>query len=177
MKHCIGADVIFGDATVEEGEQPVFINFKWQSDRIPVYEVQTNELLNKLNTTQFNDFQEVQDCMSDYLKTNTEVDVPVNRLGDYWVSIQAYDAYNNIYATRGDDIINVQSDMPDIEILVNQEDSNNTLDFFVGNATYDPSVEDERVHLLTPDEINDAAHRSAERNNAIVLVNKVTFHA
>ena len=87
LKHCIGADVIFGDATVEEGEQPVFINFKWQSDRIPVYEVQTNELLNKLNTTQFNDFQEVQDCMSDYLKTNTEVDVPVNRLGDYWVSI------------------------------------------------------------------------------------------
>ena len=82
LKHCIGADVIFGDATVEEGEQPVFINFKWQSDRIPVYEVQTNELLNKLNTTQFNDFQEVQDCMSDYLKTNTEVDVPVNRLGD-----------------------------------------------------------------------------------------------
>jgi hypothetical protein len=157
LKHCIGADVIFGDATVEEGEQPVFINFKWQSDRIPVYEVQTNELLNKLNTTQFNDFQEVQDCMSDYLKTNTEVDVPVNRLGDYWVSIQAYDAYNNIYANRGDDIINVQSDMPDIEILVNQEDSNNTLDFFVGNATYDPSVEDERVHLLTPDEINDAS--------------------
>ena len=157
LKHCIGADVIFGDATVEEGEQPVFINFKWQSDRIPVYEVQTNELLNKLNTTQFNDFQEVQDCMSDYLKTNTEVDVPVNRLGDYWVSIQAYDAYNNIYANRGDDIINVQSDMPDIEILVNQEDSNNTLDFFVGNATYDPSVEDERVHLLTPDEIDDAS--------------------
>ena len=89
LKHCMGADVIFGDATVEEGEQPVFINFKWQSDRMPIYEIDTSSMLDKLESTPFENFQEVQDCIIDpnYLTTNTEVDIPVNRLGDYWVSV------------------------------------------------------------------------------------------
>lgn len=159
LKHCVGADVIFGDATVEEGEQPVFVNFKWQSDRMPIYEIDTSSMLDKLESTRFENFQEVQNCIIDpsYLTTNTKVDIPVNRLGDYWVSVQAYDAYNNVYTNRSDDIITVQTDMPGIEILVNQEDSNNDFDFFVENVTYDPSIDDEHVRLLDFQEVLDVS--------------------
>jgi hypothetical protein len=75
-------------------------------------------------------------------------------LGEYRVSVQAYDGYNNIYANSGDDSVVVTAGEPDIEILVNQEQSGNSLEFYSRNFVYGT---DSEVSLLDETETRDVS--------------------
>ena len=86
-KFCNSAEVIFGDSTVEEGEQPVFVNYKWISDRIPVYDFDREKFKQDLNDESLDDMQKFYDVMTRNVVVNSEVDVPVNRLGEYRVNV------------------------------------------------------------------------------------------
>jgi hypothetical protein len=70
-----------------------------------------------------------------------DADVPVNRLGVYEVQVKAFDAYNNTFINKSDDTVTVRTEMPKIDIIVNQEKSGNSTEFYGKNMTMNPSTD------------------------------------
>ena len=61
---------------------------------------------------------------------NNKVEVPVNRLGEYSITVKAYDAFNNIFVNKSDDKWKVTSKFINIETVANQVNSSNDFSFY-----------------------------------------------
>lgn len=133
-KQCKSADVFFAQTFREEetGEQVIGVNYTYESDRVPLYKLD----LSKINPS-YTDYKSLYNSLDNAVTCNTDVDIPVNRLGKYKVSVKAYDSYNNIFSNKSDDICEVKSKMPSIDIVVNSEYSNNDNDFYRYNKEAD----------------------------------------
>lgn len=139
QKECRAADIVFSEtATQGMGEQDIRINYSYSSDRLHIAEFPTKEQAEEiLSEKTFDDFQQMYDFIDSLVVKNTEVDIPVNRIGTYIVSVKAYDAYNNTFASTSDDFIEVKAASPSIDIIVNQGKSDNSIEFYKENITSD----------------------------------------
>ena len=118
-----GCELVFGEE-LESSEQPITVNYTYLSDRVPIYTVDRN----KLKT--ISDYKEIDQCVS----TNRYVDVSVNRLGNYTVSVNAYDYYNNIFVNNSDDTTIVNTKPISLDIILNQQEVVNNKDFYQKNS-------------------------------------------
>ena len=151
---CTGAEIIFEEASTDGiGEQEIRINYRYDSERKPVYDADPSTLKAQLDGRRFNDYGEFYDVLDGLVKSNSDVDVPVNRLGTYEVQVKAYDAYNNAFFNKSDDTVTVRTEMPSIDIIINQEESGNSPEFYRDNIVLDPSTDamgsDEMASLET----------------------------
>lgn len=118
-----GCELVFGEE-LESSEQPITVNYTYLSDRVPIYTVDREKLKTASNYT------EIDKCVS----TNRYVDVSVNRLGNYTVSVNAYDYYNNIFVNNSDDITTVTTKPISLDIILNQQEVVNNKDFYSKNS-------------------------------------------
>lgn len=118
-----GCELTFGEE-LESSEQPITVNYTYMSDRVPIYTVDRT----KLTTATSN--EEIDECVS----TNRYVDVSVNRLGNYTVSVNAYDYYNNIFVNNSDDTTSVTTKPISLDIILNESELVNNKDFYHYNA-------------------------------------------
>ena len=116
-----GCELEFGEE-LESSEQPINVNYTYMSDRVPIY---TIDSLNDVST---------QDDIEKCVHTNKYVDVSVNRLGNYTVSVNAYDYYNNIFVNQSDDITTVTTKPISLDIILNESELVNNKDFYHYNA-------------------------------------------
>lgn len=115
QKYCIGAEVEFNDPNREDyGEQVISVNYKYKSERVRIY-TYTHVTGNK------RDFTELFDAVNANVIINDKIDIPVNRLGNYTVTVNAYDAWNNIFTNKNDDICSVKTKRASIDIILNQD--------------------------------------------------------
>lgn len=121
-KYCNGAEI--GFRFTDEKEQEIKIDYTYESERVPVYEFDSESFVTEMRDASVTN-QEFYDLMCGKIIENTSVNIPVNRLGDYVVSVKAYDAYNNIYTNESDDKCRVSVREPSIEIIVNQDNAYN----------------------------------------------------
>ena len=90
----------------------IYTNYTYLSDRVPIYtfnEETASDLLNSDET--FNLFE----LLEQNTELNTSVPLKVNRLGEYKVSVQAFNAYNNIFTNESDKTYTVYSTPINIE--------------------------------------------------------------
>lgn len=116
-----GCELEFGEE-LESSEQPINVNYTYMSDRVPIY---TIDSLKNVKT---------QDDIEKCVHTNKYVDVSVNRLGNYTVSVNAYDYYNNIFVNQSDDITTVTTKPISLDIILNESELVNNKDFYHYNA-------------------------------------------
>ena len=137
-KQCNGAIITFEEPNREDyGEQVININYSYKSDRVPIYTLDKSAIRNS-----YSSMKELFDAVEKNTHFNTKIDVPVNRLGDYVVTVNAYDAWNNVFTNKSDDICSVTTQRMSIDMIVNQDYSNNMSDFFRDNKQIDPSTND-----------------------------------
>lgn len=118
-----GCELEFGEE-LESSEQPINVNYTYMSDRVPIYTIDSSSLKNA----------ETQDDIEKCVHTNKYVDVSVNRLGNYTVSVNAYDYYNNIFVNQSDDITTVTTKPISLDIILNESELVNNKDFYHYNA-------------------------------------------
>lgn len=116
-----GCELEFGEE-LESSEQPITVNYTYMSDRVPVYTI--DSLKNVKGQ------EDIEKCVH----TNKYVDVSVNRLGNYTVSVNAYDYYNNIFVNQSDDITTVTTKPISLDIILNESELVNNKDFYHYNA-------------------------------------------
>ena len=137
-KQCNGVIITFEEPNREDyGEQVININYSYKSDRVPIYTLDKSAIRNS-----YSSMKELFDAVETNTHFNTKIDVPVNRLGDYVVTVNAYDAWNNVFTNKSDDICSVTTQRMSIDMIVNQDYSNNMSDFFRDNKQIDPSTND-----------------------------------
>lgn len=95
------------------------------SDREHVYSFNKKSIISK----NFTSMKRLLDTIESNTEMNTIIEVPVNRTGYYSVTVKAYDAYNNIFTNKDDDSCFVSTQLPDIDIIINSEYSDNKDDF------------------------------------------------
>lgn len=61
---------------------------------------------------------------------NDTINIAVNHLGNYNVQVNVFDKYNHIFANKGLSSLNLITKPIGYNIIVNQENSNNTMDFY-----------------------------------------------
>ncbi len=132
-----GCELVFGEE-LESSEQPITVNYTYLSDRVPIYTVDSS----KLKTATSN--AEIDKCVS----TNRYVDVSVNRLGNYTVSVNAYDYYNNIFVNNSDDTTTVTTKPISLDIILNQQEVVNNKDFYNRNSLGDKLKNTEQEQLF-----------------------------
>lgn len=118
-----GCELEFGEE-LESSEQPINVNYTYMSDRVPIYTIDSSSLKNA----------ETQDDIEKCVHTNKYVDISVNRLGNYTVSVNAYDYYNNIFVNQSDDITTVTTKPISLDIILNESELVNNKDFYHYNA-------------------------------------------
>ena len=139
---CTAAEIIFEEASTDGiGEQEIRINYRYDSERKPVYEADPNSIKTTLERKWFNSYNEFYENLDRLVTVTGEMDVPVNRLGSYEVQVKAFDAYNNAFFNKSDDMVTVRTEMPSIDIIVNQDYSGNSPEFYKSNMTMDPSTD------------------------------------
>lgn len=116
-----GCELEFGEE-LESSEQPINVNYTYMSDRVPVYTIDSLKNVK--------DQEDIEKCVH----TNKYVDVSVNRLGNYTVSVNAYDYYNNIFVNQSDDITTVTTKPISLDIILNESELVNNKDFYHYNA-------------------------------------------
>lgn len=128
QKDCDGAVITFAEPYNDDkqNEQQISISYEYKSDRQRIYNFNRPVSLS-------GDLRSILSEIEENTELNTEVKVPVNRLGTYQVSVKAYDAYNNIFNAKDDDTFKVCCGIPEMDIILNSEYSNNSEDFFKGN--------------------------------------------
>lgn len=133
-----GCELVFGEE-LESSEQPITVNYTYLSDRVPIYTVNRDKLKTAANN------EEIDKCVS----TNRYVDVSVNRLGNYTVSVNAYDYYNNIFVNNSDDTTSVTTKPISLDIILNQQEVVNDKDFYSKNSLGDKLLDTEQKDLFT----------------------------
>lgn len=149
-KFCHGAEITFGESYRDsEQEQYIRIDYTYESDRLPIYEFNQTQFKSETERTKHESYADFYSNISDYLTYNTSVDIPVNRLGTYTVSVKAFDSYNNTFVNKSDDYLTVNATTPDIDIVVNQETSENEPTFFRENISGTELTNTEKQALLS----------------------------
>lgn len=121
---CTGAEIVFEEASTDGiGEQQIRINYRYDSERKPVYSADPSTIKETLERSWFSSFGDLYSTLETMVEPTGDADVPVNRLGQYEVYVKAYDAYNTAYVNKSDDTVTVRTEMPSIDIIVNQEQS------------------------------------------------------
>ena len=126
-KFCKGAEI--GFRFTDEKEQEIRVDYTWESERVPIYDFSSDEFVQQVNDTSLT-AQSFYDTLDSYVTENVSVNIPVNRIGDYVVSVKAYDAYNNTYTNESDDKCRVCVCEPSMEIIVNQKNASNGIWFY-----------------------------------------------
>ena len=149
-KYCKEARVDFSQPNTEDVnvEQQIHVSYKYSSDRTPIYEYD-NSGVSGCKT-----FKDVLDYMDEHTKLNTEIDIPVNRLGDYTVSVKAYDSYNNVYTNSNNDVCSITVRRPDINIYLNSDYSNNETDFYKSNIEGTKLDDSEKALIMNDVSLN-----------------------
>ena len=149
-KYCKEARVDFSQPNTEDAnvEQQIHVSYKYSSDRTPIYEYD-NSGVSGCKT-----FKDVLDYMDEHTKLNTEIDIPVNRLGDYTVSVKAYDSYNNVYTNSNNDVCSITVRRPDINIYLNSDYSNNETDFYKSNIEGTKLDDSEKALIMNDVSLN-----------------------
>lgn len=129
-----GCELEFGEE-LESSEQPINVNYTYMSDRVPIYTIDSLKNVK--------DQEDIEKCVH----TNKYVDVSVNRLGNYTVSVNAYDYYNNIFVNQSDDITTVTTKPISLDIILNESELVNNKDFYHYNAkgTYMSNTETDEL--------------------------------
>lgn len=129
-----GCELEFGEE-LESSEQPINVNYTYMSDRVPIYTIDSLKNVK--------DQEAIEKCVH----TNKYVDVSVNRLGNYTVSVNAYDYYNNIFVNQSDDITTVTTKPISLDIILNESELVNNKDFYHYNAkgTYMSNTETDKL--------------------------------
>lgn len=144
-KFCKAAEITFGESYRDsEQEQYIRIDYTYESDRLPIYEFDHTGFTDAMNGHNNTGYSEFYDKIGDYVTYNTTVDIPVNRLGTYTVSVKAFDSYNNTFVNKSDDYVTVDCVSPKIDVIVNQEHSGNQPDFYQETTVIDSSTGEER---------------------------------
>lgn len=143
-KFCKSADVYFDESVREEnvGEQIIGVKYTYESERNPVY------TLTKKFNSKYSSFKDLYKSIENIVNINKDTNIFVNRLGNYTVSVKAYDAYNNIFTNKSDDICTVRALKPSIDIIVNSENSNNASDFYKENIDSSVVLSNEETKQL-----------------------------
>ena len=144
-KMCKGAEITF--RFTDEKEQEISLDYTYESERVPVYEFDSSSFVADVRNTSLS-AQEFYDRMDSRITENASVDIPVNRLGDYIVSVKAYDAYNNIYTNESDDKCSVKAMEPGIEVIVNQENASNGIWFYKESPDGDELSNAEKIEVI-----------------------------
>ena len=131
---CNSAELNFSESS-NHTEQRISVSYQYDTERIPIYTFDQDAVQTDVSqTTSYESFNEYYRMLESYTKTNTKVDVPVNRLGNYVVSVTAFDSYNNMFNNESDDAVNVDAARPGIQIILNQANSSNDSDFYGSNV-------------------------------------------
>ena len=134
-KQCDGATISFSEPNREDyGEQNINISYTYKSDRVPTYKFNSSLISDSYSST-----SDLFKAVEQNTHFNTKVNVPVNRLGDYRVTVNAYDAWNNTFTNKSDDICKVTTKRMSIDMIINQDYSDNMTDFYRENKTIDAS--------------------------------------
>ena len=141
---CQGCNIRF---TMEfDGEYMlIYTNYTYLSDRVPIYtfdEETASDLLNSDET--FNLFE----LLEQNTELNTSVPLKVNRLGEYKVSVQAFNAYNNIFTNESDKTYTVYSTPINIEKIINSDFIVNNKDFYSLNKIGVELTDEEKENLF-----------------------------
>ena len=100
-------------------EQDIYLKYTYESERKPIYTFDTKAFKTQTQGKTFKTIGDVYTKADDFITLNTEVNVPVNRLANYSVTVKAYDAYNNTFVNKSDDLCSVTVERPGIEVIVN----------------------------------------------------------
>lgn len=143
-KHCDAASIVFNEAqTDNQKEQQVYITYDFSSDRQEIYSLKTESVYGD-----YNSMEELHRNLHEYTELNTNVEVPVNRTGSYSVTVKAYDAYNNIFTNKDDDSCLVTAGSPEIDIIINSSESNNSENFYKDNISGELLSDREKKDLI-----------------------------
>lgn len=146
-KECDTAGIMFSEPYNDERqkEQQISINYTWSSERQPVYTFNRSSFMMNPGT----DVRSFMDSLENNTLLNTKLEIPVNRTGGYSVSVKAYDAYNNIFTSKDDDICWIRAKKPGIDIIVNSTWSNNEPDFHIQNIAGSLLSDDEKQEVVS----------------------------
>ena len=111
-------------------EQDIFVDYTYESERTPIYTFDADAFNSLCLQQSFSDINDLYRAIDNYVHLNTEIDIPVNRLANYSVTVKAYDAYNNTFVNVSDDKCEVKTRRPEIEIIANQKNSQNEKGFY-----------------------------------------------
>lgn len=164
----IGADVKFGYYyDLEQGEQEIDIDYTYLSERLPIYYFDWDAFNNGPSDKWSN-----QEFISQCVNTNKFVEVPVNRLGDYTVQVNAYDSYNNIFVNNSDDITTIESEAIPLDIILNQDFVWNNKDFYE-KSYYGKKLDQTETSVMLNDIINRSSYPQYPQNWKIYDIDPV----
>ena len=129
-------------------EQDIYLKYTYESERKPIYTFDTASFKTQTQGQTFWTISDVYSKANDFVSLNTEVDIPVNRLADYSVTVKAYDAFNNTFVNKSDDLCSVTVERPGIEVIVNQVSSDNDPQFYGDNIEFNPLEPNDSIHFL-----------------------------
>ena len=142
---CVGCNLKFGQE-FDSNEQLITASYTYMSDRTPVYIYDASALIDNLPSSED---ELTDDYINQYLTVNTHIPVKVNRIGEYAVSVKAYNTYNNIFFNQSDKTYFVNSNPIDIDIIINTEHMFNEKDFFDKNKTGKLLTTEEKEQLFS----------------------------
>lgn len=164
----IGADIKFGYYyDLEQGEQEIDIDYTYLSERVPIYYFDWEAFANGPSDKWSN-----QEFINQCVNTNKFVDVPVNRLGDYTVQVNAYDSYNNIFVNNSDDITTIESESIPLDIILNQEFVWNNKDFYE-KSYYGKPIDSNECSVMLNDIMNRSSYPQYPQNWKIYDIDPV----
>lgn len=140
-----GAEVNFNTES-ESNEQQIFVDYTYRTERTPIYTFDIDKLKNKTNISE----DDLVKCVSTY----RDVSINVNRLGNYSISVNAFDSFNNIFVNNSDDIITLSAKPIEIDTIINSKSCKNSTDFYEENTYGDKLSENEVKELLQDISIN-----------------------
>lgn len=118
-------------------EQVVKIQYEYTKDRIHLIEyTQSFDPYNANHMPmKFDSLQDALDTLESITEINAKnVEIPINRTGDYSVKVKTYDKYNNIFTSKSDKLHHVETLPIDINVYVkDQSFSNNDKSIYPSN--------------------------------------------
>ena len=131
---CVGCNVQFG-LEFDSDRQNILTSFTYMSERIPIFTYDISGLEQRINEEHIAPQEIDEELIGEYLTINKEVYMKVNRIGDYTVSVKAYNPYNNVFFNQSDKSYSVYSTPVLIDKIINTEHMFNEKDFFDKNKT------------------------------------------
>ena len=143
---CVGCNVKFG-TEFDSTQQMIYGSFTYMSERTPVFIYNTLDL--STNAKQLESIDELtDDFINQYLTINKDVNVKVNRIGDYTVSVKGYNNFNNVFFNQSNRTYQVNATPVKIDKIINQEHMFNEKEFFNKNKTGVELTDEEKQILF-----------------------------